>query len=152
MLGSSVVAAVAVEAPATPIKISDTEAVVIEKTIRGFYEINHEKLELYDRKKGSTVILRLDKILTSDPDCVKFPKDGYVAICGECTQIEGADKDAKETDKYVVWFLVARGTLPTATVDEMFIKSVNGQQMYTWTKNGDGSWSATVIPDEAPAK
>lgn len=147
------VSALAQQAPtAEPVKISDTEAVVVEKTIRGFYETRDEKLEIYDRKKGETVILRLDRLVTTDTDCIKFPTPSTVAICGECTQIVGAGKNAKEGDKYVVWFVVKRGSLVSATVGDVFIKSVNGKPMYTWAQAQDGTWSATLIPDEPAAE
>jgi hypothetical protein len=138
------------ETPAEPIKISDTEAVVIEQTIRGFVEVKKDRVELFDRKKGKTVALRLDRIVTDDPECVKFPQEGLVAICGECTEVMTDGEKTMDGDKYVVWFVVQRGTLPLASVKDVVIKSVNGNPMYTWTKSENGTWQATVVPD-APA-
>ncbi len=144
------------EAATAPVKISDTEAVVILKTIEGFAQGNLQKTEIFDRKKGKTVALRLDRVVTDDPDCVVFPADGIVAICGECTEVidSGASsetKDDQEGDKYVLWFVVNRGTIVTATVKDMHIKSVNGKPMYTWAKNAEGKWEATLVPDEPAA-
>ena len=141
-------------AAATTIRISDTEAVIIEQTIRGYVETKKDKIDLFDRKKGKTVGLRLDRIVTDDPACVVFPQEGFVAICGECTEVASDMEDGEKTatgDKYVVWFLVQRGSLVSAVVKDTFIKSVNGNPMYEWTKGADGSWSATLVPDAAPA-
>jgi hypothetical protein len=141
-------------AAAAPIKISDTEAVIIEQTIRGYVETKKDKFELFDRKKGKVVGLRLDRIVTDDPACVVFPNEAQVAICGECTEVPSAMADGEKEatgDKYVIWFLVQRGSLVSAVVKDTFIKSVNGNQMYEWSKTADGSWAATVVPDPAPA-
>ncbi|HEY8240456.1 MAG TPA: hypothetical protein VIH35_03375 [Kiritimatiellia bacterium] len=152
LLATGSLSAFAVDAPAEPIKITDTEAVIIEKTIRGYVEVRKDKIELFDRKKGKTVSVRLDKIITTDPDCVKFPKPGFVAICCDCTEVLTDGEETKDGDKYVIWFLVERGSLPTASVADTFIKSVNGQQMYEWTQGADGLWAATLVPDAMPTE
>jgi hypothetical protein len=138
------------------VKISDTEAVIILKTIEGFAQGNQQKTEIYDRKKGKTVALRLDRVVTDDPDCVVFPAEGIVAICGECTEVidigkSSESKNMQEGDKYVLWFVINRGTLVTATVKDIHIKSVNGKPMYTWATNAEGKWEPTLVPDGAAA-
>ena len=71
----------------------------------------------------------------------------------ECTEVSkgGREQDEKEGDKYVLWFVISRGARPSAFVKETYVKSVNGQPMYAWTKTADGTWSATLVPDAAPA-
>lgn len=152
LVASSVITASAQAAALEPIRISDEEAIVLIKTIEGYAQGNNQKIEIFDRKKGGIVSVRLDRVVTDNPDCVVFPEDGFVAICGECTEVIPA-KDDKTTDgdKYVIWFVVKRGSLPSAFVKETFVKSVNGKPMYAWSKSEDGKWSATLVPDEAPA-
>jgi hypothetical protein len=149
--------AVAVAKP-EPIKITDTEAMGITKTINGYVQgaMHRGHLELYDRKKGELVTLRMDRIVTDDPARVAFPQQDRVAICGECTQVElvkdeeGVIQEKELGDKYEVWFVLQRGGIVDSRVLDTFIKSVNGNPMYKWTQDSDGKWSATVVPDPVP--
>ena len=138
-----------------PIRISDTEAARISQTIHGYVQgaLHRGTLELFDRKKGANVALRLDRIVADDPACVVFPAEGQVAICGECSEMKtvvdekGVKTQVEAGDKYVIWFLVERGGTVTSRVLDTFIKSVNGHPMYTWSKNEAGIWSATLVTD-----
>lgn len=152
LIASSALSVSAQTPAAAPIKISDDEAITLIKTLEGYAQGNKQQIEIFDRKKGGIVKVRLDRVVADNPDCVVFPVEGIVAICGECTEVVPA-KDDKTTDgdKYVVWFVVTRGSLASAFVKETYVKSVNGKPMYTWSKATDGSWSATLVPDEAPA-
>ena len=114
VLFASCAVAASAQTPASPIKISDDEAITLIKTIEGYAQGNKQQIEVFDRKKGGIV-------KTSDGD------------------------------KYVIWFVVVRGSLASAYVKETYVKSVNGKPMYVWTKSENGQWSAVVVPDEAPA-
>ena len=152
LVASCAVAASAQTAAPTPIRVSDDEAMVLLKTIEGYAQGNKQQTEVFDRKKGAIVKVRLDKVVTDNPDCMVFPQDGIVAICGECTEVVPAKDDKTEDgDKYVIWFVVVRGSLPSAYVKETFVKSVNGKPMYSWAKDADGKLTATLIPDEPAA-
>lgn len=144
----------AAAAGTAPIQISDTEAAGISQTINGYIQgpMHRGRVDLFDRKKGATVSLRLDRIVTDDPTRVVFPKEGLVAVCGECTQMnEVVDAKGNKTDEagdpYEVWFVVQRGGIATSKVLDTYIKSVNGQPMYKWTQDASGVWSATLVPD-----
>ena len=138
-----------------PIQITDTEAVGLVKTINEHVQgsLNRGHRELFDRKKGAIVNLRLDRIVTDDPARVMFPQAGRVAICGECTQVEltkdeaGAVQEKELTDKYEVWFVLRRGGAGSSRVLDTFVKSVNGNPMYQWSKDENNNWSATLVPD-----
>jgi hypothetical protein len=152
LVASSVVSASAQTPAAEPIKISDDEAIILIKTIEGYAQGNKQQIEVFDRKKGGIVKVRLDKVVTDNPDCVVFPQDGIAAICGECTEVVPAkDDETTDGDKYVIWFVVVRGSLPSAYVKETFVKSVNGKPMYAWAKDAEGKLTATLIPDEPAA-
>lgn len=151
--------ATATAAGAAPVRISDMEAQRIVETINGYMQsaMHRGRLNIFDRKKGQIVILRLDRIVTDDPARVIFPKEGEVVICGECTQVntvvdEKGKKTEQDGDKYEVWFLVQRGGTTTCRVLETFVKSVNGQPMYKWTQDAAGAWSATLVPGEVQAE
>lgn len=142
-------------AGAAPIRITDSEATVIVQTINGFMQgaLRRGRLEILDRKKGEIVKLRLDRIVTDDPERVAFLDENRVAICGECTQMateenaKGQKSEQETGDKYEIWFVIQRGSLVTASVLDTFVKSVNGKQMYKWTRDESGKLSATLIPD-----
>lgn len=147
--------ATAVAAGEAPIRISDSEATVIVQTINGFMQgaLRRGRLEILDRKKGELVKLRLDRIVTDDPERVAFIDDTHVAICGECTQMamvedgKGQKTEQEAGDKYEVWFVVQRGSLVSARVVDTYVKSVNGTPMYQWTRDEAGKLSATLVPD-----
>ncbi len=138
-----------------PIRISDTEAARIAQTIHGYVQgaLHRGTLELFDRKKGANVALRLDRIVADDPSCVVFPKEGQVAICAECSEMKtvvdekGVKSQEEAGDKYVIWFLVERGGTVTSRVLDTFIKSVNEHPMYKWSQDAAGTWSATLVTD-----
>jgi hypothetical protein len=150
----SIVGFMADRAGAEPIKISDTEALTIVKTIQGYMETKKNSLDIFDRKKGKVVTLTLDRIVTDDPACVMFPNEGKVAVCGECTEVAPHGKASGQVQseqtgaKYVIWFLLERGNMVNSRVLDTFIKSVDGQEMYTWEKNAEGQWEATLVPDK----
>ena len=147
--------ATATAAGAAPIRIADTEATLIGQTINGYMQgpTHRGRLEIFDRKKGANVVLRLDRIVSDDPACVVFPEEGKVAVCGECTQMEtvvddkGMKSEKEAGDKYEVWFVVQRGGMASSRVLDTYIKSVNGNPMYKWTQDEAGKWSATLVPD-----
>ena len=141
-----------------PIRISDSEAVDIVQTIKGYVEsaTGEQFISTFDRKKGTKVSLRLDRIVTDDPTRIVFPAEGQVAIVGECTEVHPKHIDKKtdkptEGDKYEVWFLIHRGNMVTCRVLDVIIKSVNGNPMYRWTQDASGKLTATLVPDPAPA-
>ena len=146
---------VEIAAGKAPIKISDTEAAGIAQTIHGYVQgaMHRGTLTLFDRKKGATVALRVDRIVADDPECVVFPAEGQVAICADCSELKtvvdekGVKSQVEAGDKYVIWFLVERGGTVTSRVLDTFIKSVNGHPMYKWTQDAAGAWSATLVPD-----
>jgi len=140
----------------THVRISDAEAVALVQTIKGYAEgaKGVQYITTFDRKKGEEVKLRLDKIITTDPKRIVFPDDEKVAIVGECTQVDlnNINKETKlpaEGDKYEIWFLLHRGNIVNSRVLEVIVKSVNGNEMYEWTKDETGAWSATLVPDPA---
>ena len=143
---------------AAPIQITDTEATGILQTINGYMQgpMHRGRLEIFDRKKGELVSLRLDKIVTDDPARIVFPQEGQVAVCGECTLMatviseKGEKSEAESSDKYEVWFVVQRGGIATSRVLDTFVKSVNGNPMYKWTQDDTGKWAATLVPDAEP--
>jgi hypothetical protein len=124
------------------------------QTINGYLQgpMYRGRVDLFDRKKGATISLRLDRIVTDDPTRVAFPQEGQIAVCGECTQMNDivdakGQKTEEDGDKYEVWFVVQRGGIATSRVLDTFIKSVNGKPMYQWTQDAAGKWSATLVPD-----
>ncbi|NLG33789.1 MAG: hypothetical protein GX548_00395 [Lentisphaerae bacterium] len=145
------------------IQITDTEATTIVQTIKGYMEgaTHRGHLEILDRRKGELVTLRLDRVVTDDPHRIVFPSEGLVAICGECSRIttvvdsKGHKEDQETGEPYEVWFVIQRGNIVTARVLDTYIKSANGVPMYTWTRNADGQWTATMTPapaQESPAE
>ena len=146
------VTATATAAGEAPIRITDTEATVVEQAINGYVQgpLHRGLLQLFDRKKGQLVSLRLDRIVTDDPACIAFPNEGQVAICGLCTEMVRSEDGRKEeatANIYEVWFVVQRGGIATSRVLDTYIKSVNGNPMYKWTQDETGKWSATLVPD-----
>ena len=143
-------------AVAEPVKVSDTEAVALIKTIEGYVETRNNRLEIFDRSKGEVVRLGVVRAILDNPDCVVFLDESLIAVCAECVQRSAEDKGtakAKSTDKgdkYVVWFVLKRGGIATSRVMDTYIKSVNGKEMYTWTQNAEGKWEATLLKDGAP--
>jgi hypothetical protein len=130
-----------------PIKITDTEATTIVRTINGYMQgpTHRGRLQILDRKKGQLVSLRLDRLITDDPERVVFPAEGQIAVCGACTEMIKGDQGETEGDAYEVWFLVQRGDMVSSRVLDTFVKSVNGVQMYKWTKDPvTGNLSATL--------
>jgi hypothetical protein len=143
--------------PPGTIRIIGEEAVRIQQTIDGYVQgaMNRNRLEVFDRNKGKNVILRLDRIVLDDPARAVFVKTNELAVCGECTEIASAEsgkseiQEKGEGDKYEVWFLLQRRhSYPSfSKVINLFIKSVNGNPMYTWTQDPGGNWSATLAPE-----
>ena len=71
--------ATATAAGQAPIRITDTEATIIGQTINGYMQgpTHRGRLEIFDRKKGANVLLRLDRIVSDDPARIAFPAPMY---------------------------------------------------------------------------
>ena len=138
-------------------QIMGDEAVNIQQTIDGYVQgaMHRGRLELFDRKKGKNVILRLDRIALDDPARTVQVKADQLAICGECTEIASSTDEQGEIqekgtgDSYEVWFLLQRrSTYPAfSRVIHVYIKSVNGHSVNTWTQDESGHWAITRVPD-----
>ena len=128
-----------------PQMVTDSEGVLILKTIEDYLEAKGGRLELLDRRKGKVVSLQLDRLVADDPDRVVYTRVDRVAVCGECSEI---DAEGGETgDKYEVWFVMQRGSPVVARVLETIIKSANGKPMYSWHRDKYGKWTSQLIPD-----
>lgn len=137
-------------------KVSDSEAIIIIQSIKGYVQTRADQIEVFDRNKGEAVTLVLDKIVTDDPKRVVYTKADQIAVCGECSQIDpsivigkGETSDVQKTgDKYEVWFLVKRGTIPQSRVEDVIVKSANGVALNAWNKGENGEWGFGPVSEE----
>lgn len=144
--------------------LSDSDAVLLAEAIKAhIYQSPPvgETINVFDRKKGQIVTLKYDKIITGDTNAVKTSQSGYIAVSVACTEVK---EDQSTPDNYILWFVMKKekktetvvnyGMVETVSdltekwaVKDVIIRSVNGEQMYTWSLDESGK----LVPSLAVA-